>query len=167
MGDVTRVRFRHNAAIAVAGLVAFFGAIPLAGTHWYLAPILLVPLAIGVRGARAGTDADASGVYVRALFGRRQLRWDQITGFAHTDRRVHATLAGGVEVPLPAVTAVDLPRLIEAGGQRFDQPANPPSPADQPANPAGPADRPVEPREDPANPPGRPVNPQESERAAQ
>lgn len=154
MGGVTRVRFRHNAAIAVAGLVAFFGTIPLAATHWYLAPVLLVPLAVGVWGARAGTDADADGVYVRALFGRRHLPWDRITGFVHADRRVHATLAGGVEVPLPAVTALDLPRLIEASGQRLGESLDT----------AGPAGQPGDPRD---TPPGRPGDPQESEQAAQ
>jgi Bacterial PH domain len=117
---VTRVRFRHNAAISVAGLVAFFGAIPLAAARWYLAPILLVPLAIGCWGWRAGTDADPSGVSIRALFGQRRLRWDQITGFVQADRRVHATLANGGTVPLPAVTPADLPRLVAAGGREFD-----------------------------------------------
>jgi hypothetical protein len=120
---VTQVKFRHNAAISVAALVAFFGALPLATVRWYLAPILLVPLAVGWWGWRAGTDADPSGVSVRALFGRRRLSWDQITGFAHTNRRVSATLSGGAAVPLPAVSPRDLPRLVEAGGQRMDEDA--------------------------------------------
>jgi hypothetical protein len=118
---VTRVKFRHNSAISIAGLVAFFGAIPLATARWYLAPILLVPLAVGFWGWRAGTDADQTGVSVRALFGRRRLPWDQITGFAHANRRVRATLAGGSAVPLPAVTPDDLPRLVAAGGQDMDR----------------------------------------------
>jgi hypothetical protein len=157
MGGVMRVRFRHNAAIAVAGLVAFFGALPLAATHWYLAPILLVPLTIGAWGALAGTDVDASGVYVRALFGRRRLPWDQITGFVHANRLVHVTLANGVEVPLPAVTAVDLPRLIEAGGQQLGEPLNASGPAGQPADQ----------QDEPANPADQPADQHESKQAAQ
>jgi hypothetical protein len=117
---VTHAKFRHSSAIAIAGLVAFFGAIPLATARWYLAPILLVPLAVGWWGWRSGTDADASGVSVRALFGRRRLPWDQITGFAHTNRRVSATLPGGAVVPLPAVTPEDLPRLVAASGTDLD-----------------------------------------------
>jgi hypothetical protein len=115
---VTRVKFRHSAAISIAALVAFFGALPLAGARWYLAPILLVPVAIGFWGWRAGTDADSSGVTVRALFGSRRLPWRQITGFVHVNRRVRATLAGGATVPLPAVTPDDLNRLLEASGQQ-------------------------------------------------
>jgi hypothetical protein len=114
------VKFRHNAAITIAALVAFFGAVPLATVRWYLAPVLLVPLAVGWWGWRAGTDADPSGVSVRALFGHRRLAWDQITGFAHRNRRVSATLSGGATVPLPAVTPDDLPRLVAAGDQELD-----------------------------------------------
>lgn len=118
-GGVTRVKFRHNSAIAVAGFVACFGTVPLATARWYLAPILLVPLAIGVWGIRAGTDADESGVSVRALVGRRLLPWGQITGFGYLRRGVGATLADGSTVPLPGVAAGDLPRLVEAGGQQL------------------------------------------------
>jgi hypothetical protein len=118
---VTRVKFRHNGAIAVAGLVAFFAALPLATARWYLAPILLVPLAIGAWGIRAGTDADAAGVSVRALFGRRRLPWGEITGFVRVNRRVRATLANGASVPLPAVGAQDLPKLVAASGHELTQ----------------------------------------------
>ena len=119
-GTPTRVRFRHSGAIPLAGLVAFFAAIPLASTRWYLAPLLLVPLAVGFWGWRAGTDADPAGVSVRALFGNRLLPWRQISGFVHADRRVRATLTSGAVVPLPAVSPADLPRLVAAGGQQFD-----------------------------------------------
>jgi hypothetical protein len=118
---VTQIKFRHNAAISIAGLVAFFAAIPLATARWYLAPILLIPLAVGFWGWRAGTDVDRSGVSVRALFGRRRLPWHQITGFAHVNRRVRAMLAGGTAVPLPAVTPADLPKLVAASGRELDE----------------------------------------------
>ena len=36
------VKFRHNPAVAIAGLIATFGAIPVATWRWYLAPVLLV-----------------------------------------------------------------------------------------------------------------------------
>ena len=59
---MTRVRFRHHTGLAIAGLVAMIGAIPLATVRWYLTPILLIPAAVAVWGWRAGTDADESGV---------------------------------------------------------------------------------------------------------
>jgi len=110
------VRFRHNSGIAVAGLIAFFGAVPVATVRWYLVPILLVPVAVAVWGWRAGTDADESGVTVHALFGARRLPWSRISGFAPRGRRVVAVLDGGATVPLTAVTPADLPRLVAASG---------------------------------------------------
>jgi Bacterial PH domain len=116
---VSSVKFRHNIGIAIAGLVAFFGAVPVAAQRWYLAPILLVPLAVMVWGWRAGTDADAGGVTVRALLGSRALPWSRITGLVPDGRRVVATLDGGGSVRLPAVTPADLPKLVSATGQEL------------------------------------------------
>lgn len=110
------VKFRHNVSIPLAGLIACLGAVPLAGYRWYLTPILLVPLAVVVWGIRAGTDAGPAGVTVRALLGRRRLPWSEIQGFAQTDRRVIAVMAGGRSANLPAVTPADLPRLVAASG---------------------------------------------------
>jgi Bacterial PH domain len=116
---VSSVKFRHNIGIAIAGLVAFFGAVPVATQRWYLAPILLVPLAVMVWGWRAGTDADAGGVTVRALVGSRALPWSRITGLVPDGRRVVATLDGGRSVRLPAVTPADLPKLVSATGHEL------------------------------------------------
>ncbi|GAA5182184.1 hypothetical protein GCM10023322_18630 [Rugosimonospora acidiphila] len=127
---MSTVKFRHNAAIAIAGLVALFGAVPVATVRWYLSPILLIPLAIIIWGWRAGTDANPEGLSIRALFGARRLPWTQITGFVPADRRVIAMLDGGGSVSLPAVTPSDLPRLVAASGQKLgtSQP-EPPEPA--------------------------------------
>ena len=113
---MSRVRFRHHSGLAIAGLVAFFGAIPVASYRWYLAPILLVPAAVAIWGWRAGTDADEHGLTVRALVGRRRLPWSRIEGFAPVGRRVHAVLNGGATVRLVAVTPADLPKLVAASG---------------------------------------------------
>ena len=107
------VKFRHSPAVALAGLIATFGAVPVATWRWYLAPILLVPVAVAIWGWRAGTDADEGGVTVRALLGRRRLPWSRISGFAPRGRGVVAVLDGGATVPLIAVTPADLPRLVE------------------------------------------------------
>ena len=114
---MTRVRFRHHSGIAIAGLVAVFGAIPLASVGWYLTPILLVPAAVAIWGWRAGTDADEDGVTVRALLGQRRLPWSRIAAFAPVgQRRVVAVLDGGGSVRLTAVTPADLPKLVAASG---------------------------------------------------
>lgn len=134
MGSVRRagrVRFRHNAALAVAAVVALVGGIPLAAAAPWLAPILLVPLAVAVWAWRAGTDADADGLRVTALFGGRRLPWTRIAQLVPADRgRVAAVLTDGTVVPLTAVTPADLPRLVAASGQELV--ATPAEPTDAP-----------------------------------
>jgi hypothetical protein len=116
---VSTVKFRYNIGVAIAGLVAFFGAVPVATYRWYLTPILLVPLAVLVWGWRAGTDADRDGVSVRALLGAHRLPWSRITGLVPDGRRVVAMLDGGGSLRLPAVTPADLPKLVRASGQEL------------------------------------------------
>jgi hypothetical protein len=121
---VDKARFRHHSGIAIAGLVATFGALPFALSAWYLAPILLVPVAVALWGWRAGTDADADGLTIRALLGRRRLPWSRISGFVPQGRRVLAVLEGGGAVPLPAVSPAELPKLLAASGQELDEAAS-------------------------------------------
>ena len=51
---MNRVSFRQHSGLTIAGLVAFFGAIPFATSRWYLVPVLLVPLAVAVWAWRSG-----------------------------------------------------------------------------------------------------------------
>lgn len=121
MSVVRPVKFRYNAAIPIAALVAFLGAIPVATARWYLAPILLAPVLVAIWGWRAGTDADATGIRLRALAGTRRIAWSRITGLSPDDRgRVHASLDSGTVVRLPAVGRADLPRLVAAGGGQLN-----------------------------------------------
>ncbi|MEU4471232.1 PH domain-containing protein [Micromonospora sp. NPDC023888] len=118
MSKPDTVRFRHNQAILVASVIAFIGALPLANAQVYLLPVLLVPLAVGVWAWRAGTDADARELRVRALVGQRRLGWDRVVELTSDKRgRAVARLDDGQQVTLPAVRGVDLPRLISATGQ--------------------------------------------------
>ena len=113
------VRFRYNAAITVAAGVAVIGTVPLATSRWYFAPLLLVPLAVAVWGWRAGTDANATGVRARALFGSRFLPWSRIDSIEVGERnRVYARTTADSALRLPAVTPGDLPRLVEASGEQ-------------------------------------------------
>jgi hypothetical protein len=126
----SRVRFRYNASIAIAGFVAFLGAIPLATAGlsspgadqpWYAYPLLLVfliPIAVTVWGWRAGTDANAEGLAVRRFgLGSEPIAWSEIVGIVPQQRRVYAILSDDRAVPLPGVGRGDIPRLIAASGQ--------------------------------------------------
>jgi hypothetical protein len=119
-GEGKTVRFRHHSAIAVAGIVAAIAAVPLASAAWYLAPVILVPLAVAVWAWRAGTDASPGGLRVRALLGDRRVPWSAVSELAADPRgRAVARLTDGRMLPLPAVRAADLPRLLAASGQDF------------------------------------------------
>jgi Bacterial PH domain len=114
------VRFRHHQAILVAAIIAFIGAIPVAGAAAYLAPILVVPLAVAVWAWRAGTDANPRGVRVRALFGHRDVPWSAIAELGTDPRgRVLARRHDGSVILLTAVTRADLPRLVGASGREL------------------------------------------------
>ena len=120
------VKFRYNAAITVAAVVAVIGGLPLATSAWYIAPILLIPLAVAVWGWRAGTDATVNGVRVRALFGSRFVPWPKIESLVVGERnRVFAHTAAGSAIRLTAVTPADLPKLVAASGEQLSTPPSP------------------------------------------
>jgi hypothetical protein len=137
------LRFRRSGALIFAAVVGFICALPVvfgpslpgdlgsgavatnpdgAGTatvRWYLTPVLLIPIAFAVWAWRSGTDADRGGIRIRALLGQRHIGWSQVSELAADRRgRAAALLTDGRTVPLPAVTRADLPRLIEASGQK-------------------------------------------------
>jgi hypothetical protein len=119
--SVSRIRFRYNAAIAVAGVIALIGGVPLLGSSLYFAPVLLVPIVVAVWGWRAGTDVDERGIVVRALLAQRGIPWGQVDALVPDQRRVQAQLANGRFITLPAVSRADLPRLVEASGGKLAQ----------------------------------------------
>ncbi|RAO59667.1 Low molecular weight protein antigen [Micromonospora saelicesensis] len=128
MSKPDTVRFRYNQAILVAAIIAFVGALPLANARNYLLPVLLVPLAVAVWAWRAGTDADARELRIRALVGQRRIDWDQVLELTTDQRgRAVARLDDGRQVTLPAVRGTDLPQLVAATGQSL-----PDAPADTP-----------------------------------
>ena len=113
---MSQLRFRYSAALAVAGVIATIGAVPLLGASLFYAPVLLVPLAVAIWAWRAGTDVDERGLVVRALLAKRGIPWTQVDALVPEQRRVHARLANGNVVTLPGVTRDDLPKLVEASG---------------------------------------------------
>ena len=127
-GVVRPQKFRHNAAITIAAVVAFFGTVPLATSRAYLLPIVLVPILVGIWGWRAGTDVSPAGLRVRALFGARLVPWSHVAALAPAERgRVYAILTTGRRVRLPAVGAADLPKIT--GSQPKPEPAAKDDPA--------------------------------------
>jgi hypothetical protein len=113
----TSLRFRQNGAFLVAVMIAFVGTLPLAGVSWALAPVALIPLAIGVWAWRSGTDIDDTGVRVRALLGSRQIAWSRVQELAAGPRgRVFALLTDGHAIRLTAVRATDLPLILRTRG---------------------------------------------------
>ncbi|NES14089.1 MULTISPECIES: PH domain-containing protein [Micromonospora] len=125
MNRADTVRFRHNQAILVAAIIAFIGALPLATARWWLVWVLLVPLAVALWAWRAGTDADARELRLRALVGQRRIPWTRIAELAGDARgRAVARLDDGELLVLPAVRAADLPRLVSATGQPLTDPAS-------------------------------------------
>ena len=144
-----RARFRYNVSICLAAILAFLGAIPVATVGfghddippyaYVLLLILLVPLAVAVWGWRAGTDADANGLRVRALISSRRIPWTDVALLGPRRRRVYAQLIDGGAIKLAAVSPADLPRLIAASGHKITEPVrDDAAPADDAI--AGPAD---------------------------
>ncbi|MGW9193271.1 PH domain-containing protein [Micromonospora chersina] len=124
MSRADTVRFRYNQAILVAAIVAFIGALPLATARWWLLWVLLIPLALGAWAWRAGTDADARELRLRALVGQRRVPWTRVAELTADARgRAVARLDDGETLMLPAVRAADLPRLVSATGQELPESA--------------------------------------------
>jgi hypothetical protein len=116
-------KFRYNAALAVAAVIALIGAIPLLAASPYYVPVLLVPLAVLVWAWRAGTDVRTDAVTVRALLGSRRIPWSQVDALICQGRRVQVRLTNGNVVTLTAVAPADLPAVVTASGGEAPRPA--------------------------------------------
>jgi hypothetical protein len=87
------------------------------------APLLVIPVVLSALIFRLRTVADADGVTVRNLLGRRAVRWEEIDGLRfHRGSWARARLKSGAELRLPAVTFATLPQLTEASSGRVPNP---------------------------------------------
>lgn len=87
-------------------------------SSWF-ALLLVAPAAFIGWVLRAGTDADADGLRVRALLGERRVSWPEVDTLQADSRGgVVVRLHRGTTLPLTAVTPADLPRLAAIGGHR-------------------------------------------------
>jgi hypothetical protein len=114
------LRVRKSGALLVAAVIAFVGAIPLAGTRWALTPILLIPVAVLLWAWRAGTDVYPDELRVRALFGTTRVPWARVAELAPDSRgQVAALLDNGNVIRLTGVTKDNLPSVLAAGRQEI------------------------------------------------
>ncbi|QFU87136.1 PH domain-containing protein [Amycolatopsis sp. YIM 10] len=89
-----------------------------------LQALYLIPLGIGAWVIRTRTTADADGITVRTLLGRRVLPWESLKGFTLTEKsKVIAVLGDDTKVALPAVRTRHLPVLSLVSGGRLDDPS--------------------------------------------
>ncbi len=114
------LRVRKTGALLVAAVIAFAGAIPIAGTRWELTPIVLIPIAVFAWALRAGTDVYPDELRVRALFGSTRVPWASIAELAPDERgQVSALLVNGHVLRLTGVTRTNLPKVLAAGRQEI------------------------------------------------
>jgi hypothetical protein len=119
--EIRPQRYRYNAAVTVAAVIAFFGTVPLATSRAYLLPAVLVPVLVGVWGWRAGTDVTPAGLRVRALLGSRVVPWSHVSALVPDGRRrSYAVLTTGRRVRLPAVDPAALARITSADAPADD-----------------------------------------------
>jgi hypothetical protein len=112
------LRVRRSGAVVVAALIAFVGAVPLAGVSWQLSFILLVPLLAGIWAWRAGTDVYPDRLKIRALVGSTTVPWDRINELApDRNEQVTALLDNGNAIRLTGVTRGNLPVVLKAAGR--------------------------------------------------
>jgi hypothetical protein len=126
--------FRLPALAYLAVLFLLFGTLPFAftgqgfeGEQAVVGPqtlVLLVPVLAAIFIARWATFVDAGGITVRAAFGQRRLRWDEVRGLALNGPRVYAVLTDG-SVRLPCVRVADLAEVSRASGGHLPPLADP------------------------------------------
>lgn len=126
-------RLPRSAYLAVLFLV--FCVIPVAfagdigdqggpgGITWRVA-LLLIPVLAAVFIARTATLVGPAGVRVRALFGSRTFRWEQIRGLSVTGRSVYLVLTDG-SVRLPCVRTTDLAAISKVSDGHLPTMADP------------------------------------------
>jgi Bacterial PH domain len=126
-------RLPSSAYLSVVILLFCTFPIALAGEGTRLAPavlsfrllLLLVPVIAAVFIRRTATIVDTAGITVRAAFGSRVLRWEDVHGLSVSGRAVYAVLFEGGSVRLPCVTVADLAAVAKASGDRLPEIAEP------------------------------------------
>ena len=96
-----------------------------------LTALLIIPILAAVFIARTATVVSAQGLRVRAVFGSRDLAWDEIRGLAVHGRAIYAVIADGA-VRLPCVRLAHLGPISRLSEGRLPElPDATPKPAPQ------------------------------------
>lgn len=113
---MNKVRFGPERTTLAVVVVMALGAIPLALSSPFLAPILLVPVAAATWVLRARVVAADIGLEVCNGLGVRRFRWQDVAGF-DVPRRGPVVLlpTEGKRLRLTALPRHDLTRLLEIG----------------------------------------------------
>lgn len=118
MRNKPALRVRRSGAALVAAVIAFVGALPLAGRSWALSPILLVPVLAGIWAWRAGTDVYPDRLKIRGLIGSTAVPWDRINELApDRNQQITALLDNGNVIRLTGVTVGNLPLVLKSAGR--------------------------------------------------
>lgn len=113
------ISFRQPPALAIAGLLATLGAMPLLVGSLFFVVVPLATALFAIWAWRAGTDASPAGLRIRALMGSADIPWSRVDTLVPAQRKVVAMLTGGGHVTLTAVRPEDLPKLVEASGSQI------------------------------------------------
>ena len=108
------VRIRHGLPARAAAITWLVTTAAVAGARWWLLPVFVLPAVAIAYTFRAGVDADAGGLTVRAMLGQRRVAWPEVDALFVRRGRSYVRLASGRELALPAVGPSDLPRLASA-----------------------------------------------------
>lgn len=122
--------FRLPALAYLAVLFLLFSVTPLAlasGVDRLSRPTLsprvilfVLPILAVVFIARWATVVSPEGITVRAAFGSRRMRWDELRGLSVSGTSVYAMLADG-SVRLPCVHVANLADVSRASGGRLPE----------------------------------------------
>ncbi|MGX7824818.1 PH domain-containing protein [Actinokineospora sp. 24-640] len=138
----SRLVFRVPQISILAALLVAICATPMAAAQPAFLALYAIPISIIVWVVRVRTTADADGLVVRSVVGRRSLAWDDLKGLLLSRKGgVAAVLADESRVELPSVRVRHLPALSLISGGRITDPTEPvpgePVPAEPvPAEPA-------------------------------
>ncbi len=137
MAETLVIRLPRPTYLVVLALAIGIAPVGLYGGYYHpeqarisvLTLLYLIPLLAGFFIARTATVVSPAGIQVRAVFGSRFIRWDEMRGLSVTGRNIYAVSVDGT-VRLPCVRLADLTAVAAASGGRLPElPAYEPKPA--------------------------------------
>jgi hypothetical protein len=127
--SVLIIRLPRLSYVVVGFLVVGLAPIALYGGYEHptqarisaLTLLYVIPVLAAFFIARSATIVGTDGIGIRAVFGRRMLRWDDIRGLSVDGRNIYALLLDGGAVRLPCARMRDLAAISRASGDRLPE----------------------------------------------